>query len=229
MFIALAGGRHAARDALADGHADLPHLESLGDLRPQLLPLLVHHEQRRAVGVQQARGLVHDDLQQPREVELAAERLDGIEQLGHLARIGGGAAAPRSASLGCPRSPRRLSVQPSLAQPGVRPGPARGGRPGAARRRCRQPWRRRSATRRSSRTLTASTPANSSCEAGEQVGTRRAPPRAGLTPSPSPARSRRGEYTQSGQPVGERGRRRTRRRRPYIRRPPLIESSAPVM
>src|SRR2546427_393945 len=43
---ALAAGRHAAGDALADGHADLARLETLRDLGPQLVPLLVHHEER---------------------------------------------------------------------------------------------------------------------------------------------------------------------------------------
>jgi hypothetical protein len=102
---ALARRRHAAGDAPADRHADLAHLQALRDLRPQLAALLVHHEQRRAVGVEQPRGLVHDDLQQAGEVELAAERLDGLQQLRHLARIGVGDEGRGRRR----RSPRRRS------------------------------------------------------------------------------------------------------------------------
>src|SRR4030095_11578588 len=98
----LAGGGDSTRDTLADWHADLADLEPLRDLRPQLTLRLVHDKQRRAVRLHEAGGLVHDDLQQPRQVQLAAEHLDGFQLLSHLARIGGGQrrGGPAPAALG---------------------------------------------------------------------------------------------------------------------------------
>ena len=77
----LAGGEHRTRDAGRVGQADLHRTQALPDLRPQRLGLLVIEEQRAALGIEHARGLGHDLLEQRVDLDVRGEIAHHLEEL----------------------------------------------------------------------------------------------------------------------------------------------------
>ena len=69
----LARGEHGTGDTQMIGQADLHRLQTLADFRPQLVGLFLVEEQRRALGIQQARCLAHDLLQQGPQLDVGGD------------------------------------------------------------------------------------------------------------------------------------------------------------
>ncbi len=80
----LAGGEDRARDADVVGEADLPDAVALGHAGEQLVGPVVVEEQRRPVGVEDARRLADDPLEQGAQVELGGDVGHEVEELALL-------------------------------------------------------------------------------------------------------------------------------------------------
>ena len=76
----LAHGEHGAGDTDMVGQADLHRLQPLADFRPELIGLLVVEEQSRTLGVQHARRLAHDLLQQRTDLDVGSDLRHDVEE-----------------------------------------------------------------------------------------------------------------------------------------------------